>query len=160
MLNPADTLTVLIEAAAALAGFAGIVVALRRENWTALDGLQIRNLLSCAFSALFLAVLALIMMHAGLDQPLIWRSMSTLYVVVGTVMTTQNAYLYTRLHRSEGQKWPSLSNVFWFGTAIIVMALGALNAIYLTAFWPVLACISWLFGLTCYSFWQLLVRHQ
>jgi hypothetical protein len=160
MVTPAETLVVMIEAAAALAGFAGIVVALRRESWTVLDGLQIRNLLSCAFSALFISILALVLLHAGLADALIWQTLSAIYVLVGAVMTTQNAYLYTRLRKSAGDRFPSVANLFWFGTAIVVIALGAYNAIQLATFWPVLVCISWLFGLTCYSFWQLLIRHN
>jgi hypothetical protein len=160
MVTPAETLVVMIEAAAALAGFAGIVVALRRESWTVLDGLQIRNLLSCAFSALFFSILALVLLHAGLPDAMIWQILSAIYVLVGVVMTTKNAFLYTRLRKSAGERFPSFANLFWFGTGIMVIALVMYNAIQLATFWPVLVCISWLFGLTCYSFWQLLIRHN
>ena len=75
-------------------------------------------------------------------------------------MTTQNTYLFTRLRKSEGERFPSFANFFWFGTGIVVIDLGTYSAIQITTFWPVLVCISWLFGLTCYSCWPLLIRHN
>ena len=44
--------------------------------------------------------------------------------------------------------------------ALMVLALQVYNVLLVAAFWPVLVGISWLFGLTCYSFWQLLLRHK
>jgi len=160
MVEPADTLVVMIEAAAALAGFAGIVAALRREKWTELDSLQIKNLLSCAFSALFVSILALVMMHAEFEEKITWITLSAAWFIAGSVATARNAFDYRKLSKTTGQTFPSANNLFWFSTVLVVLALQVYNIIVLTAFWPVLLGIAWLFALCCFSFWQLLIRHN
>jgi hypothetical protein len=157
---PADTLVVMIESAAGLAGFAGIVATLRRERWTQLDRLQIQNLLSSAFSALFISILALILFHAEVDENLTWQILSGTWFVVGFLATAQNGFAYLRLGKTSDENTFSASNLFWFGTALCTLVLQIYNVLVLTAFWPVLVGISWLFALTCYSFWQLLIRHK
>ena len=157
---PTDTLTVIIEAAAALAGFAGIVVTLRRSAWTRLDTLQIRNLLSSAFSALFVSITALILIHAAVPEKTTWAIMSAVWFIVGVMATTQNAMAYRELATQIEEPFPSKSNLFWFGSVLLVLILQIYNALVLQAFWPVLIGVSWLFGLTCYSFWELLKRHE
>lgn len=160
MVAPADTLVVMIEAAAALAGFAGIVAALRREKWTELDSLQIKNLLSCAFSALFVAILALVMMHADVAEEITWITLSATWFLAGAMATIRNAFDYRKLSKATGQPFPSANNIFWFSTALCVLILQVYNILVLAAFWPVLIGIAWLFALCCFSFWQLLVRHN
>lgn len=160
MVDPADTLVVMIEAAAALAGFAGIVATLRREKWTELDSLQIKNLLSCAFSALFVSILALVLIHAKIDENTIWISLSAVWLLAGSFATLRNALDYRKLSKSTGAPFPSLNNIFWFTTVIGVLVLQVYNIVVLAAFWPVLIGLTWLFGLTCFSFWQLLIRHK
>ena len=157
--TPTDTLTVIIEAAAALAGFAGIVATLRREAWTRLDSLQIRNLLSSAFSALFVSIIALILIHANIPEQTTWRTLSGVWFAVGLVSTGYNARAYRNLAVESGGGL-SRSNLFWFGSVILVLLLQIYNVAVLAAFWPVLVAVSWLFGLTCYSFWELLIRHK
>jgi len=159
-LAPTDTLTVIIEAAAALAGFAGIVVTLRRSAWTRLDTLQIRNLLSSAFSALFVSITALILLHAKIPLETTWSIMSGVWFIVGTMATTQNALAYRTLAEEIGEPFPTTANLFWFGSVVLVLILQVYNAVVLKEFWPVLIGVSWLFGLTCYSFWELLKRHE
>ena len=160
MISPAETLIVMIEAAAALAGFAGIVATLRRERWTDLDSLQIKNLLSCAFSALFVSILALLLLHAEVAEKLTWRILSATWVVVGLLATIENGLAYRKLQNISDHAVISLANLAWFGSAVAVIALQVYNALITAAFWPVLVGISWLFGLTCYSFWRLLIRHK
>lgn len=155
-----DTLVVIIEASAGLAGFAGIVATLRREAWTRLDSLQIHNLLSSAFSALFISIIALVLIHADIALPLTWALLSGLWLVVGLLFTAKNARDYGRLAKSANNYSPAMPNFFWFGTVLLVLALQAYNVLVLREFWPLLVGISWLFGLTCHSFWQLLVRHR
>ena len=157
--TPTDTLTVIIEAAAALAGFAGIVATLRREAWTRLDSLQIRNLLSSAFSALFVSIIALILIHAEVPERTTWITLSAIWFVVGALSTGYNARAYRQLAIESGGKL-SASNIFWFGSVILVLLLQVYNVLVLAQFWPVLVAVSWLFGLTCYSFWELLTRHK
>lgn len=160
MISPAETLIVMIEAAAALAGFAGIVATLRRERWTELDRLQIKNLLSCAFSALFVSILALLLLHAEVSEQLTWRILSATWVIVGLVATIQNGLDYRKLQKASDQEVIFAVNLGWFVSALAVIALQVYNTLVIAAFWPVLVGISWLFGLTCYSFWRLLIRHK
>lgn len=160
MISPAETLIVMIEAAAALAGFAGIVATLRRERWTELDHLQIKNLLSCAFSALFVSILALLLLHAEVAEQLTWRILSATWVIVGLVATIQNGFAYRQVQKASDQNVIFAANLLWFGSALGVIALQVYNTLVTAAFWPVLVGISWLFGLTCYSFWRLLIRHK
>ena len=160
MVSPADTLVVMIEAAAALAGFAGIVATLRREKWTELDSLQIKNLLSCAFSALFVSILALVLIHANVDEARIWITLSAVWLFAGSFATLRNALDYRKLSQKTGDAFPSRNNLFWFSTVLLVLALQVYNIFVLATFWPVLIGLTWLFGLTCFSFWQLLIRHK
>ena len=160
MISPAETLIVMIEAAAALAGFAGIVATLRSDRWTELDSLQIKNLLSCAFSALFVSILALLLLHAEVAEGLTWRILSATWVIVGLMATIENGFAYQKLQKTSGQAVISAANLVWFGSALAVIALQVYNTLVVAAFWPVLVGISWLFGLTCYSFWRLLIRHK
>lgn len=150
----------MIEAAAALAGFAGIVATLKREGLTRLDRLQMENLLSCAFSALFLSIFALVLIHATVEIAATWRILSATWFVVGVAATARNAVNYRRLFREEEDQSLRPMNLFWFGSAFAVLLLQVYNSALAGQFWPVLVGISWLFGLSCYSFWQLLVRNN
>jgi hypothetical protein len=159
-LNPADTLIVVIEAAAALAGFAAIVATLRKDRWTELDGLYITNLLSTAFSALFLSMLALVLMHASISESSTWVILSLTWFAVGTIAVLYNFRVYRKLEPLRPKSRFGGVATFWFVTALLALALQVANVLSLREFWPVLVGILWLFGLTCHSFWRLIVRHH
>ncbi len=159
-MNPADTLVVIIQAAAALAGFAAIVATLRRDRWTELDGLHITNLLSTAFSALFLSMLVLVLMHAAISERTTWVTLSSTWFAVGAVAIVYNFRVFRKLNvRGSGSRLGGVG-VFWFGTALMALVLQVFNVVKVREFWPVLVGKLWLFGLTCHTFWRLIVRHH
>lgn len=158
--EPVDTLAVVIEAAVALAGFAGIVATIGREGWNASDSLQLRNLLSTAFSALFLSVFALVLLHAGVPASTTWTTLSVAWLVVGALETLVNLRALPKQRGTEEPQVFRAVSVFWFVTAVAGLVLQVYNVAVARAFWPILVGIAWLFGLSCFSFWRLLVRRQ
>ncbi len=159
-MEPVDTLTAVIEASVALAGFAGIVAAIGRDGWNASDSLQLRNLLSTAFSALFLSVLALVLLHAEVPARRTWVILSVTWLVVGALETLANLRALPDQRGDEAGPLFRAVSSFWFVTAGAALALQLYNVVAAQAFWPILVGIAWLFGLSCFSFWRLLVRRQ
>ena len=100
------------------------------------------------------------MMHAEFEEKVTWITLSAAWLIVGAAATARNAFDYRKLSTTTGQTFPSANNLFWFSTVLGVLALQVYNIIALTAFWPVLLGIAWLFALCCFSFWQLLIRHN
>ena len=159
-MEPVATLAVVIEASVALAGFAGIVAAVGREGWNDADSLQLGNLLSTAFSALFLSILALVLMHAGISEATTWTTLSATWLLVGGLSTIANLRALPLQRGSESGTWFGAASLFWFGTAVAMLVLQVYNVARAQDFWPILVGIAWLFGLSCFSFWRLLLRRH
>ena len=71
----ADVLTVIAEIGVALAGFSGIVVALRQrsvESWPLPEILRLRLMLSAAVSTLVFALLPFVPHHLGVSPAVTW----------------------------------------------------------------------------------------
>ena len=156
MIDPANTLYVVIQVAVAIAGFAGIVSAVQVERMRVLLTLRLFNLLSCSFAAMFISGFALVLMHAEVEPDSIWRVTSVLIVMVSVT----GAVLSLRHVSAVRAKVPDFGGILTGAVINVSMLinLGLLiwNAVVWAAFWPVLIGVFWPFGLACYSFTHLL----
>jgi hypothetical protein len=155
MIDPANTLYVLIQVSVAIAGFAGIVSAVREDHKQEVFRFRLFTLLYCAFATLLVAAFALVLMHAGTAPAAAWRATGTL----GIVTTLTGIVLSWRRIRAMGGQHPQLQrrvpSIAINGTLALNLGLQIYNVIDWAAFWPVLVGILWPFGLACYSFTQL-----
>lgn len=160
MIDPANTLYLLIQVSVALAGFAGIVSAVREDKRQVLLRFRLFTLLYCAFSTLFAAAFALVLLHAGLASAEAWRATSAVIVVLssaGAVSSWRRSNAVTAVDPRFGR----LSRVILInGTLAPIIGLLIYNAIDWAQFWPVLIGILWPFGLACYAFAQLLFGRE
>jgi hypothetical protein len=156
VIDPANTLYVVIQVAVAIAGFAGIVSAVQEEHMRVLLTLRLFNLLSCSFAVLFVSGFALVLMHAEVEPDTIWRSTSVLIVfvsVAGAVLSLQRVgAVRAKMPDFGGLLTGVVINV----TLVINLILLVWNAVEWAVFWPVLIGVGWPFGLACYSFTHLL----
>ena len=80
-----DILTVIAEISVALAGFSGIVVALRHralESWPAHEFSRFRNMLELAAYSIFFALFPFLPYHLGASSEVIW-SLSSFALAAG-----------------------------------------------------------------------------
>jgi len=162
MPDPVETLRILVEASVAIAGFSGVVVVFGRratEEWSELERSRIRNLLITSFTVLFLSLVALLLLHSGIDSETTWRVGSAAW----SVSATYNLILVLRGHRSargDPQRSSTTSVALVIGTTIIVVGLNLANALVLGRFWPFLTALIWLFAASCYTFARLLLLRR
>jgi len=155
MIDPANTLYVLIQVSVAIAGFAGIVSAVREHHKQEVLRFRLFTLLYCSFSTGLAAAFALVLMHAGVAPAATWRATSALFIVfsIGGAVTSW------RRAGALARKDPAFLRIAPLivinGTLALTIGLQIYNLIDWAAFWPVLVGILWPFGLACYSFAQL-----
>ena len=135
-----DVLTVIAEIGVALAGFSGIVVALRQrsvESWSILEVLRLRLMLYASVSALLFALLPFAPHHLGASPAVIW-SASSLALAVLFVFALSLPSARTRPSRTGlSLRW----YVFYSSGTLIATATLLANAGGLLGA-RVLACIS------------------
>jgi hypothetical protein len=156
VIDPANTLYVVIQVAVAIAGFAGIVSAVQEERLRVLLTLRLFNLLSCSFAVLFVSGFALVLMHAEVEPETIWRITSVLIFAVsvaGAVLSLQRVGA-VRAKLPDFGGW--VTGLVINSTLLANLALLVWNAVEWAEFWPVLTGVGWPFGLACYSFTHLL----
>lgn len=90
-----DTLMTCAELALALAGFSGIIVALRRTaKWDSTQRLRMMGLLATAFGAFLFALVPVALSYLALDTDTVWRTSSASmasYVIVALVVLIPRA---------------------------------------------------------------------
>jgi hypothetical protein len=139
-MEPGEALSTAAQIAVALAGFAGVVVAFRRESvheWSTLDKFRLRLLLANSILPLGLCTIALVFLTIEPALTGIWRWCSCIAFVVFVpfAITTMIAFRRFALQRSQGA--PANFIFFLFttlGTAATLLQL--YNAVLLGAFWP------------------------
>ena len=162
MPDPVETLRILVEASVAIAGFSGVVVVFGRRatgEWSELERTRIRNLLGTSFTVLFLSLVALLLLHSGIEPKTTWRVGSAAW----SVSATYNLILVLRGHRSargDPQRSSTISVVLMIGASVIVLGLNLANALVLGRFWPFLTALIWLFAGACYTFSRLLLLRR
>src|SRR5881397_923723 len=99
-MEPGEALGIAAQIAVALAGFAGVVVAFRRESvheWLALDKLRLRLLLANSILPLGLSMMGLLLLIIKPTPPGIWRWCSAMEFMVFFVFVATTAKFFRRL---------------------------------------------------------------
>ncbi len=161
MPDPTDTLMILVEAAAAVAGFSGVVVVFGRRSagaWSDLERTRLFNLLFTSFTVLFSSLGALVLLHAELSDSTTWRIGSISWSVLSTWQIASVARAYSSLSRSDPNRPHVAIPVVLLGLTAGLVVLNLYNAFVGTPeFWRFLAALVWLLALAWYSFAQLLL---
>lgn len=161
MPEPTDTLMILVEAAAAVAGFSGVVVVFGRRSagaWSELERVRLFNLLFTSFSVLFFSLGALVLLHAKLGYSTTWRIGSVGWSMLSTWQIATVARAYSTIARSDPNRPHVAIPVVLLGLTAGLVALNLYNAFVGTPeFWRFLAALVWLLALAWYSFAQLLL---
>jgi len=159
MPDPVETLTLLVEAAVAIAGFSGVVIVFGRRatgEWTRVERARFKNLLITSFSVLFLSLLALVLLHAGASPATTWRIGSGIWSVIAIQQLVATIRNYIRIPREDPQRPGVMVPIIVLGLSVPVVFLSFGNVFALKEFWPFLTAQVWLFGVACYSFARLL----
>ena len=141
-----NALSVVIEAAVGLAGFAGIVIVLSSgpESHKHVDRFRVRNLLSTSLAAGLIAFFAIGLSHADYARDTVWRLSSGLFFVVAVGLTVI-AYLDRK--RIPADETREISQFLWitlFGGTVVALVVELLNAIVAL---PIDAFLVFYFGL-------------
>ena len=133
--------------AIALAGFACVVIVFRREainDWTPVDKLRLRLLLTNSIFALTLCMFGLLLLTIKPVPTGIWRWCSGGAFVVTVVLAATLLKIFRRLDLRELQNSRLAWFVFYlFGIlAIAATLLQVYNAIVLGEFWPFFTAIT------------------
>jgi hypothetical protein len=133
-----DTLLTIAEIAIALAGFASLISVIGRrsiDTARATSSLRLRLMLEVSFRNAAFALLPLPFLQIAPSDPMLWRILSGLYLLVSTV------HVATRLRMRDAQTEPLLasSSLILFGITVLasvanVLGLGGTYAfsLYLT----------------------------
>ena len=145
-MEPSEALGIAAQIAVALAGFAGLVVVFRRESvheWSAVDKLRLRLLLTNSILPLVLCMLGLLLLTIKPMPSGIWRSCSGIAFVVFVVFVTTSGKSFRRLDLQEIKRERLTPVVFYVFAAVgvPVLLLQLYNAALLGAFWPFFTAI-------------------
>ena len=148
MPEPGETLSLIAELAVALAGFSGIVVVLgRREGQPShMEKRRLDNLFLHALWALATSLLALILLHASIQDATVWRLASTIWVLPFPVLLVRDWRRVRAISASEPTNPPMLAAIYV--AAVSAALLQVANGLYLHSIWPFLSavCLNLLLG--------------
>jgi len=140
-MEPGEALGIAAQIAVALAGFAGVVVVFRRESvheWSAVDKLRLRFLLTNSILPLGFCMLGLLLLTIRPVPPATWRWCSGVSFVVFVVFVITSGKTFRRLNLQEVKRERLTSIVFYvfagIGTPALLLQL--YNTVFLGAFWP------------------------
>ena len=157
-MEPADYLSLIIEAGITITGFSGIVVALgppRDRFRSAWDRHQFRGLLLSSLVAVAISGLALVLLAAELGPGLVWRIASATNLVAFALFLPSGL-------RKVFTEYPELislrQKLLVFPLLFTVIVLLAANAIAIAAFWPLAVAVAFQIGISLVNFVQLLWR--
>ena len=140
-MEPSEALGIAAQIAVALAGFAGVVVVFRRESvheWSPVDKLRLRFLLTNSVLPLGLCMLGLLLLSVRPIPPGIWRWCSGVAFVLFVLFVTTSGKTFRRLDL-RAVKGERLTRVVFYvfiaiGTPVLLLQL--CNTVLLGAFWP------------------------
>lgn len=132
-----------VEVAIGIAGFAGIVAAIRQRDvgaWSARDRITLQALLGSSGVAIVSGVLPGVLREALIPQVHVWRTGSAWLIVCFVFF----ALLRTRQMRTHGlTPFQDRYYLFMVGAALFVAALQCFNLIRGVS-WPYLVAVVWL----------------
>ncbi len=155
--SSSELLQLIVEASLGLAGFAGIVVAVTHKGTQALPAIQrvnLMNLLATSFGALFISLMALGLMSAGVSSTSVWVVCSGIGLVTTLFFGVRSVRTVLAVSKSSA---PAIRTLLWINIPLGVVCLIQIwNVVGLRTFWPTFLMISAFFALGCYSFVRLL----
>ena len=139
-MQPGEALGIAAQIAVALAGFAGVVVAFRRESiheWSPLDRFRLRSLLTNSILPLGLCMIALLLLTVEPTLTGVWRWCSSVAFVVLLLFGIATTTGFRRSDVKQSQS-PSANFIFYLFATLGIGAtlLQLYNTILLGAFWP------------------------
>ena len=145
-------LSSIVEAAIGIAGFAGIIAAVRQgriSGWPREPRLLLEMLLAASALAIMFALLPAVLAEADVSLPITWRIGSTLMLICQLVL----AVLRTRQFRAAGLRTrPPLWLVAWISSLLVLQAAN----IVLGVSWPYLLGVFGMLGNGFFFFLRLL----
>jgi hypothetical protein len=145
-MEPGEALGIAAQIAVALAGFAGVVVVFRRESvheWSGVDKLRLRLLLSNSVLPLGFCMVGLLLLTVKPMPATIWRWCSIVAFVISSVIAITMTKHFGRLDVGQVPRERATRFVFYlfgiFGIAANLLQL--YNAVFLGVFWPFFAGI-------------------
>ncbi|MFZ3034591.1 MAG: hypothetical protein WA138_11335 [Parvibaculum sp.] len=158
MLNEIASLNLLAELAMTLVGFTGAVTVLGKSapsEWQGTARLRLTNLLVTSLMPLFMAFLSLILLHASLNEVVVWRIISAIGAAVFLVTGSVNLRAITRRNVSDPHPNPVVGLLL--AVASLIVGLVSLwNGLFAGAFWPVYLLLCSALAIGCYMFVRLI----
>jgi len=145
-MEPGEALGIAAQIAVTLAGFAGVVVVFRRESvheWSPIDKLRLRLLLTNSILPLCLCMVGLLLLTIKPMPPGIWRWCSGIAFVFFVLFVSTSRKIFRRLDLREIEHERFTPAVFYVFAAIgtPVLLLQLYNMVFFGAFWPFFTCI-------------------
>ncbi len=132
-MHETEALVGLAELSVGLAGFAGIVAALRRgTSWHPADGQRMWVLLTMSLSVSALALIAAGLSLAAVDSDVPWRCGSALYIAGAIVWIP----FFVRRLRQVKAHWSIVLRPFFFGLVGALCAIALLAQLSNAVGWP------------------------
>jgi hypothetical protein len=140
-MEPGEALGIAAQIAVTLAGFAGVVVVFRSgsvHEWSPIEKLRLRLLLSNSILPLILCMIGLLLLTVRPAPAGIWRWCSGFAFVMFLLFAVTMAKIFRRLDLQQIQHEHATRFVFYlFGTlGIAANLLQLYNTAFLDAFWP------------------------
>jgi hypothetical protein len=140
-MQPSEALSTAAQVSVTLAGFAGIVVVFRTgglHEWSGLDKLRLRILLSNSILPLALSLIAMLLLATNLSAGVIWRISSGLTVIVQLLIGATFSRAFRALPTTDTKRMPGTRWTFYIGATIgsCVALFQVYNIIRAGAFWP------------------------
>lgn len=159
--DPTELLQLIVEVSIALAGFAGIVVAISSRGAASLSPIQklnLTNLLATSFAALFLSLITLTAMSADVPDHYVWAITSGLGFVgmIFFAIRSINTVVKQSSNTAAARRVLLAINL----PLSIVCIAQLYNVLVLQAFWPTFVLMSAFFAVGCYSFVRLLFAEK
>ena len=157
--DPVTSLGFVIDASVALAGFSGLVVVLGRRahgEWASdMERNRFTNLVAASIAPMFMSLIALVMLHAGVQESTTWRIAS-----IASVLPSQGYAIRAALVVLRARNTGTASAWLFVPLQTIIAScslLQLMNAFVLGSFWPFLVAVIVSFGIATVSFYRLLL---
>ena len=146
MIAPGEALGTVVQVAVALAGFTGVVAVFGTDpvhQWSRLNRLRLRLLLTMSSIPVALCLVALVLLATPLDETVVWRSVSAIAALGFAAAAATAQWGMSRVQANELDR-PGGSRAIFYATGAAGAAsilLLVYNAIQLGAFWPFLTAV-------------------
>jgi len=164
-MQPSEALSTAAQVSVTLAGFAGIVVVFRSgalHEWSTIDKLRLRILLTNSVLPLVLSFIGMLLLSANVPGSIAWRCGSGLAVALLFAMGRSYSRSFQALSREQLRDPVTTRLVFYIGggAGTIVMILQFCNLFWLGVFWPFLLAITTLIVAAIVQFVRMVILHE